>query len=120
MSAPETALATSRPSYGTYALIVAVAVAGLSGVLYFSAPDFLPAWFYLGLFLLAMGVYTVAFALLYHSAAASSERNYYLGWGYVTGGVGFAISLAPWLNPLIILSVVLIGGALLAVVALRR
>ena len=120
MSAPETPRRTSPPSYGTYAVIVAAAMLGLSGVLYFSAPDFLPAWFYIGTVLLAIGVYTVAFALLYHSPTASSERNYYLGWGYVLSGVGFTISLALWLNPFILLSVVLIGGALLAVVVLRR
>lgn len=120
MSAPEEAPRASAPSYGTYALIVAVAMLGFSGALYFSAPDFLPAWFYLGMILFAIGIYTTAFGLLYHSAQASSERNYYLGWGYVLAGVGFAISLSLWLNPFILLSVVLIGGALLAVIVMRR
>jgi len=120
MSAPGTVPKVSRPSYGTYALIVAVAMAGLSGVLYFSAPDFLPPWFYLGLLLFAIGVYTFVFALLYPPATVSGERNYYLGWGYVLSGLGLAISLALWLNPFLILSVILVGGALLAVVVLRR
>ncbi len=106
----------SRPSYGEGFIVTLILTIGVLMVIYglqLVALNLLQA---MGIALLAIGGYTLAF-----SASTKADKSFFAAWGAVASGIGASLALYVFVNPILSIGLILILlGALGIMVMIRR
>jgi hypothetical protein len=106
----------SRPGYGEGFIVTLILTIGALMVVYglqLVALNLLQA---MGIALLAIGGYTLAF-----SASTRADRLFFAAWGAVASGIGASLALYVFVNPIFSTGLILILlGALGMMVMMRR
>jgi hypothetical protein len=103
----------SRPGYGEGFIVTLILTIGALMVVYglqLVAPNLLQA---MGIALLAIGGYTLAF-----SASTRADRLFFAAWGAVASGIGASLALYVFVNPILSIGLILILLGALGIMAM--